>query len=98
MTREVVTVKPETSVEDIAQLLYAQRISGVPVIDGSEKIVGMVSEGDLMGHVGAVGEAPAKRSWWLRLIGNAPDTAERYTRSPWSYGCGRDVAQAGLGG
>ncbi|MGY6570039.1 MAG: CBS domain-containing protein [Salinarimonas sp.] len=81
MTREVVTVKPETPVEDIAQLLYSQRISGVPVVDGSGKVTGMVSEGDLMSHVGAVGEEPAKRSWWLRLISAAPDTAERFTRT-----------------
>ncbi len=81
MTREVVTVKPETPVEDIAQLLYSQRISGVPVVDGSGKIAGMVSEGDLMSHIGAVGEAQPKRSWWLRLFGDAPDTAERFTRT-----------------
>ncbi len=81
MTREVVTVKPDTSVQDIAQLLYSQRISGVPVLDADDKVVGMVSEGDLMGHVGAVGDAPPKRSWWLRLMGGTPDTAENYTRS-----------------
>ena len=81
MTREVVTVKPDTAVQDIAQLLYSQRISGVPVVDAQEKVVGMVSEGDLMSHVGAIGDAPPKRSWWLRLLGDAPDTAESYTRS-----------------
>ena len=32
MTSEVVSVEPDTSVRDIAELLYTRRISGVPVV------------------------------------------------------------------
>jgi len=45
MQKHVVTVTPETSVEDLADLLIGSRIGGVPVLDG-EEIVGVVSRSD----------------------------------------------------
>ncbi len=44
MTREVVTVTPETSVREIAQILHAKRISGVPVVGADGSVVGIVSD------------------------------------------------------
>jgi CBS domain-containing protein len=81
MTREVTTVSPHTPVQEIATLLYTRRISGVPVVDDDLRVVGMVSEGDLMTHSAAVGEEPRKRSWWLGLFGDTTNSAESYTRS-----------------
>ena len=48
MTTQVVTVEPETPVEEIARTLLNSRISGVPVLDRDGALVGIVSEGDLM--------------------------------------------------
>jgi CBS domain-containing protein len=48
MTLAVFTVKPTTSVKDVARLFIERRISGVPVVDDQGKIVGIVSEGDLV--------------------------------------------------
>jgi CBS domain-containing protein len=50
MTSEVVSASPETPVRYIAALLSAHGISAVPVIDETGTVVGMVSEGDLIGH------------------------------------------------
>ncbi|MEK7786267.1 MAG: CBS domain-containing protein [Chloroflexota bacterium] len=47
MTREVVTVRPDTPVAEIACLLTTHRIGGVPVVDGAGRVVGIVSESDL---------------------------------------------------
>lgn len=47
MTRDVMTVSPETTIKEVALLLAKHRISGVPVVDDG-KIVGMVTEGDLL--------------------------------------------------
>lgn len=47
MTKQVITVSPETPVEEIAYLLLKHNISGVPVVEG-EKVVGVVSEADLL--------------------------------------------------
>ena len=51
MTRDVVTVTPDTSVRDIARMLMERRFSGVPVVDGEGTVLGMVSEADLVERV-----------------------------------------------
>ena len=43
MTREVVTVRPETSVREIAALMMEKNISGVPVVGDNGAIVGMIN-------------------------------------------------------
>ena len=48
MTKEVITVKPETTIEELARLLMKQQISGAPVVDDKGKIVGIVTENDLI--------------------------------------------------
>jgi len=48
MTREVVTIGPEASVEDLAKLLESRRISGVPVLDARSVLVGVVTQSDLV--------------------------------------------------
>jgi CBS domain-containing protein len=48
MTREVVTIGPEASVEDLAKLLESRRISGVPVLDAQGLLVGVVTQSDLV--------------------------------------------------
>lgn len=48
MNTAVVAVLPSTTVKQIAKILYEHRISAVPVIDKQERLVGIVSEGDLV--------------------------------------------------
>ena len=48
MTEEVITVKPETTIEELARLLMKQQISGAPVVDDKGKIFGIVTENDLI--------------------------------------------------
>ena len=48
MTVNVVTAKPETTVEELARLLIEHKISGVPVVDGDDQLVGVVTENDLI--------------------------------------------------
>jgi CBS-domain-containing membrane protein len=48
MTREVVTIQPEASVEDLAKLLAEHRIGGAPVLDKSGVLVGVVTQSDLV--------------------------------------------------
>ena len=51
MTREVVTVGPDSSVRDIARTLLEHRISGVPVVDAAGLLLGVVTEDDLVERV-----------------------------------------------
>jgi CBS domain-containing protein len=48
MTRDVVTVSPDLSAGDLAKLLIRNQISGAPVIDAKGRLVGVVSEADLL--------------------------------------------------
>ncbi len=48
MTKDVITAKNETTIEELARLLIDHKISGVPVIDDDNKIIGIVTENDLI--------------------------------------------------
>ena len=48
MSRDPVVVQPETSLSEAIKILAERRISGLPVVDGSGKLVGVISETDLM--------------------------------------------------
>ncbi len=48
MTKDVITVGPDTPVTEIARILAKNNISGVPVVDSNGKVIGIVSEADLL--------------------------------------------------
>lgn len=79
MTKHIVTVSPETDVRTIARRLIERRISAVPVVDDSGRLVGLVSEGDLMRRRESGTERHA--SWWLRLLAGPEEQARQYTKS-----------------
>ncbi len=51
MTRTVFTTSPQASVQAAAQLLYQERISGVPVIDDNGQLIGMITEADIIRNI-----------------------------------------------
>ena len=79
MTEDVVSVGPEASVEAIARLLLERRISAVPVIGADGRLLGIVSEGDLMRR--AETRTERRSSWWLELLDGREGSAERYLKS-----------------
>jgi CBS-domain-containing membrane protein len=48
MSRDVITVKPETSLRELAEILSQKNINGVPVIDDAGEVIGVVCESDLV--------------------------------------------------
>jgi len=48
MTRPVITVTPETTILEAANTMLQKHVSGLPVVDASGKLVGIVSEGDFI--------------------------------------------------
>lgn len=48
MTNTVVTVKPETSVKDAAQIFTQQHINPLPVVDSNNRLVGIISRADVL--------------------------------------------------
>ena len=79
MTREVVTIGPDTPVLQIVQLLLSRGISGAPVVDEAGALLGVVSEGDLLRRV-ELGTEKRRGSWRAFFTGTAT-LAEEYVRS-----------------
>ncbi len=51
MTRKVYTIRSDASAQEAAQLLDQHRISGLPVVDESNDIIGIVTEADIISKV-----------------------------------------------
>ena len=81
MTKEVLTVTADTTVREVAALLSERGISGVPVVDPSNRVIGIVSEGDLLhrAEIGTERRPKRRRSWWLNSL--ASDLAPDYVKS-----------------
>ncbi len=79
MTTNVVTVTPQTTVREAAKLMIEQRISGLPVVDRAERLVGMVTDGDLYRR--AELGTDRKRRNWLEILDFDAGLAQSYVAS-----------------
>lgn len=79
MTTQIVAATPDTPIREVARLLIDKGISAVPIVDGNGMPIGMVSEGDLIGH----SEAPsgARRDWWLALLAEGENLSPDFLAS-----------------
>jgi CBS domain-containing protein len=66
MVRDVVTVKPETDVASAIKLLIEHDISALPVVDSDGRVIGMLSEADLVRRP-EIGP-DKQRPWWLEAL------------------------------
>lgn len=79
MSTPVISVTEDTSVADVARLLLRHGISAVPVLGADGRLLGIVSEGDLVRRV----ESGTERepSWWLRLFGDTEEQVRDYAKT-----------------
>jgi CBS domain-containing protein len=79
MVNAVITVKPDATVQEAAQLMLAHRVSGLPVVDDSANLIGIISEGDLLRRApeGTWPKAwgPPPRRGWAKLL-MAPEESD----------------------
>jgi CBS domain-containing protein len=66
MTKNVVSVGPETPTRAVAKLLLEKGVSAVPVVDATGAAIGMVSEGDLVQR--EIKRRSPSRDWWLEIL------------------------------
>jgi CBS domain-containing protein len=66
MTRQVITVGPDTTIVEAAGLMLQNHVSGLPVLGAGGKLIGIVSEGDFIRRA-EIG-TQRKRSPWLRFL------------------------------
>ena len=68
MTRQVVTVAPDTTIVEAAGTMLQNHISGLPVVDACGKLVGIVSESDFIRRV-EIGTQRKHERWLTFLLG-----------------------------
>ena len=79
MVFPVITVGKNATVREVASILLKERISAVPVVDTADKVVGIVTESDLM-HRAEAGTERAY-SWWLHFLTDDATIAADYVKS-----------------
>jgi CBS domain-containing protein len=79
MTRDVISIDPDSTVLQAARLMLQHRISGLPVIDKDGNLVGVLSEGDFLRRRETRTEK--RRSRWLEFLMGPGTMAAEYTHS-----------------
>ncbi|MCF8008361.1 MAG: CBS domain-containing protein [Halanaerobiales bacterium] len=51
MTENVITVKPETNIKEVANIMYQKDINRIPVIDDTGELIGIVTRGNIVKHI-----------------------------------------------
>jgi len=79
MTRNVLTVGPESSVAQAIRLMLDNKVSGLPVLATDRKVVGILTEGDLLrrGETGTERHRPR----WLEILMGPGRAAGEYVRA-----------------
>jgi CBS domain-containing protein len=72
MTRDPMTVTPDTTLKDVAAILSSKGISGLPVVDGESRVLGVVSEADILRKEQGLGGRRGGVLGWL-LDRDEPD-------------------------
>src|SRR5271166_7098032 len=80
MVRDVVTVEPQTSIVEAIKLLADHDISALPVVDPDNRLIGILSEADLLEREELGGSH--HHPWWIEAITPASRLAEEFCQSP----------------
>lgn len=79
MTRNVITIGPDATVEDAAKLMLERHVSGLVVATDAGQLAGIVTEHDLLRRAELGTER--QRSWWQRIITSAGHQAADFTHA-----------------
>jgi CBS-domain-containing membrane protein len=75
----VITASPNASIKSVAETFVRHQISAVPVVDDKGKVIGIISEGDLL-HRAEAG-TQSHRPWWLRALIGSDALADEYVKA-----------------
>jgi CBS domain-containing protein len=79
MSYDVATATPDMDVSSAARTMIERGVSGLPVVDPEGKVIGIISEGDLL-HRAETG-TERKSSWWLELVATPEERARQFVKS-----------------
>ena len=79
MTVRVITIEPDATVQSAVKLMLENSVSALPVVDKAGRLIGIISEGDLVRRVETGTER--KPSWWLTFISGTDQLAYDFVKS-----------------
>lgn len=79
MSTKLTSVSPDATIADAIAFMIRERVSGLPVIDANDRLVGVVSEGDFLRRI-ETGTQPQRRRW-IEWLTNPGTLAEEYART-----------------
>ncbi|MEU6747803.1 CBS domain-containing protein [Spirillospora sp. NPDC046719] len=94
MTSDVVTVSPDDGFRDVIAALADREISGAPVVDGEGRLVGVVTEADLLRKAAAGREGPGRKRRLERQGAGATTAGEAMSSPPVTTTADAPVAEA----
>jgi hypothetical protein len=94
MTTRLLTLTPELPVGVAARMLAERGVSGAPVLDADGRLLGMLTEGDLIHRLAATTEKP--RSLVPRPLRLGAGAGGALCPQPWAEGAGRDDGHGGV--
>jgi CBS domain-containing protein len=77
MSTPVVTVRPDSPIMDAAQLMLKHHVSGLPVVDDNGRVVGIVTEHDLLRRTD---RPSSQQPYWLLLMIEGAAVAKEFVR------------------
>ncbi|HEX3265074.1 MAG TPA: CBS domain-containing protein [Candidatus Limnocylindrales bacterium] len=78
MTPHVITVRPETPLKEVAQILIDANVSGLPVVDDAGKVLGVVSEADFL--IKGQGPLAIRHRRLARLLGESGSSRQQLNK------------------
>lgn len=78
MTRTVITARADDTVDSVVEKLLTHRISAVPIVDDDDRVLGIVSEGDLMNRPET--NTARRRPWWLELFSSPEEDTREFLK------------------
>ena len=79
MSSPVITIALDATVADAARAMAEKGVSGLPVVDASGRLAGIVTEGDLLRRKELGSET--RRTWWARLFRDDRSLAGEFARA-----------------
>ncbi len=79
MTRTVITVDEQAPIAEALQLMLRKAVSGLPVVNCNNQLVGIITEGDLLRRAELATERHI--AWWKKLFFGPRFSAQEYVRT-----------------
>lgn len=86
MTRNPITVGPEHAVEEAAEILLVHRISGLPVVDAGNEVIGVITKSDILQLILILAGKGRRGIQFALEIENQPDCIKEITDMILDYG------------